>query len=153
MAKTKKYKSDVKAAIHEIANSLHGIGMIDKQTMRRFDDSCLTPIHEFSADEIRGAAQREDVSQSVFASYLSRANTGAVDQGADRARLHRIQGFLHVRRVHRVADFSHARHLRWHAYSRRGRSAVFRQDGRPRENPQQWDREGVACPANAPEPA
>ena len=71
MKKTKKYKSDIKAAIHEIARGLHGVGMIDKQTMCRFDHSCLTPIHKFSAGEIRGASAREDVSQSVFASYLN----------------------------------------------------------------------------------
>jgi putative transcriptional regulator len=71
MSKVKKYKSDIKAAIHEIASGLHGVGMIDKQTMRRFDESCLTPIHQFSADEIRALREREDVSQSVFASYLN----------------------------------------------------------------------------------
>jgi len=71
MRKTKKHKSHVKAAIHEIANGLLGVGMIDKQTMRRFDDSCLTPIHEFRASEIRALREREEVSQSVFASYLN----------------------------------------------------------------------------------
>ena len=71
MSKTKKYKNDIKAAIHEMASGLHGVGMIDKQTMRRFDDSCLTPIHEFRASEIRALREREEVSQSVFASYLN----------------------------------------------------------------------------------
>ena len=68
MRKAKKYKSEVKAAIHEIATGLRGVGMIDKQTMRRFDDSCLTPIHEFSAaKEIRALRERErDVSQVCF---------------------------------------------------------------------------------------
>ena len=71
MRKTKKHKSAVKAAIHEIANGLHGVGIIDEQTMRRFDNSCLTPIHEFRASEIRALREREEVSQSVFASYLN----------------------------------------------------------------------------------
>lgn len=71
MAKAKKYKSDVKAAIHEIATGLLGVGIIDKQTMRRFDDSCLTPIRPFSAKEIRALREREEVSQSVFAHYLN----------------------------------------------------------------------------------
>jgi putative transcriptional regulator len=71
MNKTKKFKSNIKAAILEIASGLHGVGIIDKQTMRLFDDSCLTPIHDFSADEIRALREREDVSQSVFASYLN----------------------------------------------------------------------------------
>ena len=70
-AKTKVYKSEVKASIHEIASGLHSIGMIDKQTMRSFDESCLTPIHEFTADEIRELREREEVSQTVFAHYLN----------------------------------------------------------------------------------
>jgi len=71
MSKTKKHKSKIKAAIHEIASGLNDVGMIDKQTMRRFDDSCLTPVHPFSADEIRALRRREEVSQSIFASYLN----------------------------------------------------------------------------------
>ena len=71
MKETKKHKNGVKEAIHEIANGLHTAGMIDKQTMRRFDNSCLTPIQKFSADEIRALREREDVSQSVFAFYLN----------------------------------------------------------------------------------
>jgi putative transcriptional regulator len=46
-------------------------GVIDKQTMRRFDESCLTPVHEFSAAEIRAIREREGVSQTVFAHYLN----------------------------------------------------------------------------------
>jgi putative transcriptional regulator len=71
MRKTKKYQSGVKTAIHEIASGLSDVGMIDKKTMRRFDDSCLTPIHEFRAGDIKALREREEVSQSVFASYLN----------------------------------------------------------------------------------
>jgi putative transcriptional regulator len=71
MRKASKYKSEIKAAIHEIASGLHGAGVIDKRTMRRFDDSCLTPIHPFTPREIKALREREDVSQSVFASYLN----------------------------------------------------------------------------------
>ena len=42
-------------------------GVIDKQTMRHFDESCLTPVHEFSSDEIRSLREREEVSQTVLA--------------------------------------------------------------------------------------
>src|ERR1017187_6539615 len=69
--KTKIYKSGVKASIHEIASGLRDLGMIDKQTMRRFDESCLTEIHNFTAEEIRELREREEVSQSVFAHYLN----------------------------------------------------------------------------------
>ena len=41
---SKKYKSDAMAAIHETMEALHQVGAIDKQTMRRFDEACLTPI-------------------------------------------------------------------------------------------------------------
>jgi len=70
-AKPRVYKSAVKASIHEIADGLHALGVIDKQTMREFDESCLTPIHEFTADEIRELREREEVSQQVFAHYLN----------------------------------------------------------------------------------
>jgi len=53
MTKTKKYKSKIKAVIHETAADLYETGLIDKQTMRRFDDSCLAKVHRLSAKEIR----------------------------------------------------------------------------------------------------
>lgn len=68
---TKTYKSDVSASIHELAQALHSIGAIDKKTLRRFDESCLTPIHSFSPEAIRALREREEVSQSVFAHYLN----------------------------------------------------------------------------------
>lgn len=71
MARARAYKSDVKAAIHEAALDLHEAGLIDKQTMRRFDESCLTPVRKFTADDIRALREREQVSQTVFAMYLN----------------------------------------------------------------------------------
>lgn len=71
MAGTRAYKSDVKAAIHETASDLHEAGLIDKHTMRRFDQSCLTTVRKFSAAEIRALREREQVSQTVFAMYLN----------------------------------------------------------------------------------
>lgn len=40
----KKYRSKAYAAIHETMEALHEIGAVDKQTMRQFDESCLSPI-------------------------------------------------------------------------------------------------------------
>jgi putative transcriptional regulator len=71
MSKAKVYKNGVKAAIYEIANGIHNVGMIDRRTMRRFDEPCLTPVHEFSAEKIRALREREEVSQMVFAHYLN----------------------------------------------------------------------------------
>lgn len=70
MAKNKTYKSGAMAAIHETAAGMLKAGVIDKQTMREFDEGCLTPVHEFSAAEIRALREREEVSQTVFARYI-----------------------------------------------------------------------------------
>jgi putative transcriptional regulator len=59
------------AAIHETMTSLHEIGAIDKQTMRRFDAACLTPIRELQPEEIKAIREKEHLSQSVFANYLN----------------------------------------------------------------------------------
>ncbi len=32
------------AAIHETMEALHKVGAVEKPTMRRFDEACLTPI-------------------------------------------------------------------------------------------------------------
>jgi putative transcriptional regulator len=45
--------------------------MLDKQTMRRFDASCLTPIKEFTAEEIPELREREQVSKADGVRTLS----------------------------------------------------------------------------------
>ena len=67
----KKYRSDAMAAIHETMQALHKVGAVDKQTMRRFDGACLTPVQPLSAKQIRALREREHVSQTVFANYLN----------------------------------------------------------------------------------
>ena len=59
------------AAIHETMEALHDVGAIDKQTMRRFDDTCLTPVKPLTPEEIGAIRERERVSQRVFANYLN----------------------------------------------------------------------------------
>ena len=71
MSKTRTYKSDAFVAVHETAVGMYDAGVIDKQTMQSFDLSCLTPIHEFTGEEIRALREREEVSQAVFAYYLN----------------------------------------------------------------------------------
>jgi putative transcriptional regulator len=51
--------------------SLHGIGAINKVTMREFDDACLVPVKELAPEEIRALREHANVSQPVFASYLN----------------------------------------------------------------------------------
>jgi putative transcriptional regulator len=69
--KSKKYRSNAMAAIHEIMQDLRDGGAIDKRTMRRFDEGCLTPIRPLKPKEIKAIREREHVSQSVFANYLN----------------------------------------------------------------------------------
>ena len=76
---TKKYRSDAMAVIHETMESLHEVGAIDKQTMRQFDEACLTPIHPLTPEEIKIIREREHVSQSVFAHYLN-VTTGLISK-------------------------------------------------------------------------
>ena len=44
------------ASIHE-----QEVGAIDKQTMRRFDQACLTPVRPLAARQIRAIRERERV--------------------------------------------------------------------------------------------
>jgi putative transcriptional regulator len=59
------------AAIHETMEGLFEIGAVDKQTMRHFDDACLTAIQPMAPEEIRAIREREHLSQPVFARYLN----------------------------------------------------------------------------------
>lgn len=70
----KQYRSNIMAAVHETAEDLHDAGLMDKFTMREFDELCLTPIRHFVPEEIRQIRERENVSQSVFANYLNVAS-------------------------------------------------------------------------------
>lgn len=76
---TKQYRSSVMASIHETAEGLQAAGLIDKQTMRNFDDACLTPVRPLAPEEIRSLREREGASQAVFARYLN-VTTGLVSQ-------------------------------------------------------------------------
>ena len=67
----KKYRSEAFAAIHETMEGLHEVGAFDKQTMREFDEACLTPVQVLAPKEIRQIRQRERISQPVFARYLN----------------------------------------------------------------------------------
>lgn len=75
----RQYRSRVMASIHETAEGLHAAGIMDKQTMRRFDEACLTPVRSRSPTEIRALREREGASQAVFARYLN-VTAGLVSQ-------------------------------------------------------------------------
>ena len=71
MTPKKKFKTDAFAAIHESALALHGVGAIDKATMRKFDESCITKTPTFEATQIKQIRERAKVSQPIFAMYLN----------------------------------------------------------------------------------
>nr|DAS09802.1 MAG TPA: putative transcriptional regulator [Caudoviricetes sp.] len=63
--------SEILAMIHENAADLHEAGLMDKKTMKKFDELCLTPVPVFTPDEIKAIREKERVSQTVFAHYLN----------------------------------------------------------------------------------
>ena len=75
----KQYRSAAMASIHETAEGLHAAGVMDRQTMRRFDEACLTPVQPLTPAEIRSLREREGASQAVFARYLN-VTTGLISQ-------------------------------------------------------------------------
>jgi putative transcriptional regulator len=68
---TKNYRNSMMASIHETAEDLYEAGLMEKQTMREFDQLCLTPVKPLTPEEIRAIRERENVSQVVFAHYLN----------------------------------------------------------------------------------
>ena len=71
MPATAKYRSRISEAVHETADGLHRVGLIDHKTMRAFDASCLTTVEPLSAAEIVALREKAGVSQGVFARYLN----------------------------------------------------------------------------------
>ena len=67
------------ASVHETAEGLHEAGVMDKRTIRKFDELCLTPVKPLQPEEIRALRQHERASQAVFARYLN-VTTGLVSQ-------------------------------------------------------------------------
>lgn len=67
----KTYRNEIAAAVHETVEGMHDAGVVDKQTMREFDASCLTAAAPLPPEEIKAIREREQVSQPVFARYLN----------------------------------------------------------------------------------
>ena len=75
----KTYRSDALAAVHEAALGLAEAGVMDKRTMKAFDEMCLTPVESLTPEQIRWIRTKEKASQAVFARYLN-VTTGLVSQ-------------------------------------------------------------------------
>lgn len=64
-------QSRILCAVHETAGDLRDAGFIDKRRMRTYDQLCLPPMREYSADSIRALRDRYRVSQAVLAAILN----------------------------------------------------------------------------------
>jgi putative transcriptional regulator len=71
MTKKLKYKSDAFEATHSGAAGMYRVGAIDKATMRRFDESCLSVPTPMGPERIKRIREKQCVSQPVFARYLN----------------------------------------------------------------------------------
>ena len=76
---SKTYRSDALGAIHETASDLHDADLMDKRTLRQFDELCLTPVRPMPPEQIRALRERERVSQAVFALHLN-VSTGLISR-------------------------------------------------------------------------
>ncbi len=64
-------KSSILQSVHESAQDLHKIGLIDKTTMREFDVLCLPKVPQYTPKQIQRIRNRHNASQAVFARYLN----------------------------------------------------------------------------------
>ena len=59
------------AAVHETAAALHEAGVMNKQTLRTFDEARLTKVAPMTPARLRALRAANQVSQAVFAHYLN----------------------------------------------------------------------------------
>lgn len=69
-AKTK-FKSPAFEAIHSAAAGLYSVDAIAQETMRSFDETCISRVRDFQPGEIKALRDQLNVSQPVFARYLN----------------------------------------------------------------------------------
>lgn len=69
-AKTK-FKSPAFEAIHSAAAGLYSVDAITQETMRSFDETCISRVSDFQPGEIKALRDQLNVSQPVFARYLN----------------------------------------------------------------------------------
>ena len=69
-AKTK-FKSPAFEAIHSAAAGVYSVDAIAQETMRSFDETCISRVSDFQPGEIKALRDQLNVSQPVFARYLN----------------------------------------------------------------------------------
>lgn len=71
MATKRRFKSDAFEAIHSAVEGMYAAGTIGKETMKTFDEACLTIPRELTPGEIKALRENNHISQPVFARYLN----------------------------------------------------------------------------------
>ncbi|MGK6312060.1 helix-turn-helix domain-containing protein [Neorhizobium sp. DT-125] len=71
MTTRRKFKSDAFEAIHSAVEGMYEAGTIGKETMRTFDEACLSMPADLSPSDIKALREGNHVSQPVFARYLN----------------------------------------------------------------------------------
>ncbi|NBB15558.1 helix-turn-helix domain-containing protein [Caulobacter sp. SLTY] len=69
--KGRTFKSEAFEAIHSAVSGMAKAGTISKETLRQFDETCLTPVQRFTPGRIKALRLANNVSQPVFASILN----------------------------------------------------------------------------------
>lgn len=66
-----KKRSEIMDMTVELAAELHGVGAMDKATLRQIEALAVPEAKQFSADEIRAIREANRLSQPVFAKYMN----------------------------------------------------------------------------------
>ncbi len=67
----RKTKSLILAAVHDTAKGLHQGGVMDRLTLREFDQLCLPPVEPLMPAQIKRIRESSHVSQAAFARLLN----------------------------------------------------------------------------------
>ena len=67
----RKTKSPILEAMHDTAQGLHKAGVMDRITLREFEQLCLAPVKPLKPAEIKHIRESTHVSQAVFARLLN----------------------------------------------------------------------------------
>ena len=67
----KKKSNKILETMHATAKDLHQSGLMDVQTMAKFDALCLPPVKKYNATQLKKLRKRFHVSQPIFAAYLN----------------------------------------------------------------------------------
>ncbi len=79
---TKQYKSEALAAAHEAAMDMVEAGVMSKQTMKGFDEMCLTPVEDMAPEENSRASTAREREPSGVCSLPQRHDGSGEPVGA-----------------------------------------------------------------------